>query len=392
MIAATRFLRALGKQLSAMRLYHAGHPERERALDETYRALRVLLEGNPNAVFTFLEGDVVYDDRPISELRDWEWAWKLSAVQLERLEFDARITRDQLEGFLEEVDARLLLSDAGSLSTDPTSEGAVRFGAVSVVGERHERRTATATMGLSLEDELEIAGFIHNEADERGEVPQAEAVGVVQLLAAAMHREEDIILPLVELKEIDQYTATHSINVAVLSMGLAESMALPSTDVRAVGEAALLHDVGKTAIPLEILNKPGKLTDEEFKTIQEHPVEGARILLSSGSRFAFAATVAYEHHIGWTGKRGYPEYYYDRQPGRLSRLVQVCDIYDALRTRRPHRGAWPMARALAQLQKEMGEYLDPEFVTAFLSMIRQWEPFVLKQNVPELEPEPAVSG
>ena len=218
------------------------------------------------------------------------------------------------------------------------------------------------------------------------------AVGVVQLLAAAMHQEQEIILPLVELKEIDQYTATHSINVAVLSMGLAESMALSSTDVRAVGEAALLHDVGKTVIPLEVLNKPGKLNDEEWKTIREHPVEGARILLASGPRFAFAATAAYEHHIGWTGKKGYPALHYDRQPGRLSRLIQVCDIYDALRTRRPHRGPWSVARTLEHLQKEAGDYLDPEFVTAFLSMIRQWEPVVLKQNAPQeapAEPVPA---
>ena len=392
MTEAIRFLQAMAKQLSAVRLYRAGHPERERSLDAAYRQLRALLEENPRPVFTFLEGDVVYDDRPISQLRQWEWAWTLAGIQIERVEIEARVTRADLEAFLEEANARLASGDHETLAQDTVVDGAIRFGPVSVMGERHERDVATATMGLNLEDELEIASFIHEQADTRGEVPKAEAIGVVQLLAAAMHSEQEVILPLVELKEIDQYTATHSINVSVLSMGLAESLALASTDVRAVGEAALLHDVGKTVIPLEILKKPGKLDDDEWKAIQEHPVEGARILLASGPRFALAATAAYEHHIGWTGKKGYPELHYARQPERLSRLIQVCDIYDALRTRRPFRPPWPLARTLHHLQKETGEYLDPEFVTAFLTMIRQWEPLVLKQNAlreEAAEPVPA---
>jgi putative nucleotidyltransferase with HDIG domain len=386
MTEAIRFLQAMAKQLSAVRLYRAGHPERESSLDAAYRQLRVLLEENPRPVFTFLEGDVVYDDRPIPPLRQWEWAWTLAGIQIERVEIEARVTRADLEAFLEEANARLASADHETLPQDTVIDGAIRFGPVSVMGERHERAVATATMGLNLEDELEIASFIHEQAVTRGEVPKAEAIGVVQLLAAAIHSEQEVILPLVELKEVDQYTATHSINVSVLSMGLAESLALASTDVRAVGEAALLHDVGKTVIPLEILNKPGKLDDAEWKAIQEHPVEGARILLASGPRFALAATAAYEHHIGWTGKKGYPELHYARQPERLSRLIQVCDIYDALRTRRPFRPPWPLARTLHHLQKEMGEYLDPEFVTAFLTMIRQWEPLVLKQNALHEEP------
>lgn len=390
MTEAIKFLQSMAKQLSAVRLYRAGHPERERSLDAAYRQLRALVAENPRPVFTFLEGDVVYDDRPISQLRQWEWAWTLAGVKIERVEIEARVTRADLEAFLEEANARLASGDHVAAPQDTVVDGAIRFGPVSVMGERHERDVATATMGLNLEDELEIAAFIHEQADTRGEVPKAEVIGVVQLLAAAMHSEQEVILPLVELKEVDQYTATHSINVSVLSMGLAESLALASTDVRAVGEAALLHDVGKTVIPLEILNKPGKLDDDEWKAIQEHPVEGARILLASGPRFALAATAAYEHHIGWTGKKGYPELHYARQPERLSRLIQVCDIYDALRTRRPFRPPWPLARTLHHLQKEMGEYLDPEFVTAFLTMIRQWEPLVLKHNTLQEEPTEAV--
>jgi putative nucleotidyltransferase with HDIG domain len=390
---AIRFLQAVAKQLSVARLYHEGHPEREQSLDSAYQCLRILLEVNPQPVFTFLEGDVVYNDRPVSELRQWEWAGRLAGIEVERLEIEASVTIGELRAFLEEANARLAMGLNQDLPREPSLDSAVRYGPVSVLGEKQHRTLPEATMGLNLEDELEVAAFLHAHADAHGEIPRAEAIGVVQLLSAAMHSEEEIILPLVELKEVDQYSATHSVNVSVLSMGLAESIALASADVRAVGEAALLHDVGKTVIPLEILNKPGKLTTEEWQTIQQHPVEGARILLASGPRFAQAATAAYEHHIAWTGDKGYPALHYARQPQRLSRLIQVCDVYDALRTRRPFRPPWPVARTLHHLQEEMGEYLDPEFVTAFLSMIRQWEPLVLKQSEPDGQPsEPVPAG
>ncbi|MEE9208783.1 MAG: hypothetical protein V3U67_10525, partial [Gemmatimonadota bacterium] len=88
-------------------------------------------------------------------------------------------------------------------------------------------------------------------------------------------------------------------------------------------------------------------------------------------------TQALEHHIGLQGTGGYPVFHYQRQPHPLSRLVQVCDIYDALRTKRPYRDAWPVARTLSHLQSQAGELLDPEYVDGFLSMIQKWEPSLL---------------
>jgi len=215
---------------------------------------------------------------------------------------------------------------------------------------------------------------------------------ILEKMAKGDHRRDELFIMAIHLDDRYKYVIHHSVNVAIYALKMAEDLGFSKKQKLELAMAALLHDVGKTVIPLEILNKPGKLDDDEWKAIQEHPVEGARILLASGPRFALAATAAYEHHIGWTGKKGYPELHYARQPERLSRLIQVCDIYDALRTRRPFRPPWPLARTLHHLQKEMGEYLDPEFVTAFLTMIRQWEPLVLKQNAlreEAAEPVPA---
>jgi HD-GYP domain-containing protein (c-di-GMP phosphodiesterase class II) len=374
---ATGFLKALAKQLSAVSLYQAGHPERERSLDSAYAKLCELLEIEASVRLSFLEGDVVFGDRPISELRQWEWALRLAEVGAERLEIDAGVTRSELENLLEEVNARLALGDRKPSRQAYGTETRTRFGPIAVVGEETDREDWTAEVPLNLQEELGVADWLHSEIAEVGQVPSAESTALVQLLTAVMHSGEDILLPLVKLKEADQYSATHSINVSVLSMGLAESLSLASSDIQAIGEAAVLHDVGKTLISLEILNKPGKLTDDERLLIEMHPVEGSKILLAEGRRYELSAIVALEHHIGWKGTDGYPAFHYPRQPHPLSRLVQVCDIYDALRTKRPYRDAWPVARTLEHLRSLAGELLDPEYVDAFLSMIQKWEPSML---------------
>ena len=121
-----------------------------------------------------------------------------------------------------------------------------------------------------------------------------------------------MLLPLLQLKEFDQYTTTHSLNVAVLAMGLAEQLGAGQAEVRAFGVAGLLHDIGKVRIPLDVLTKPGKLTDEERLVINRHPVDGARILLQSHDDLEVAAAVAYEHHVMLDGG-GYPAMHYRRE-------------------------------------------------------------------------------
>ena len=222
----------------------------------------------------------------------------------------------------------------------------------------------------------------------RGVLPLTEAEAVVRSLAVAMHSGHQIVIPLLQLKEFDQYTTTHSMNVSVLAMALAESLELPARDVRTFGVAGLLHDIGKVKIPLEVLTKPGRFTDEERALMNEHPAEGARIILQSEEALDLPAVVAYEHHIMLNGD-GYPKMRYRRDCHRASKLVHVCDVYDALRTNRPYRDAWPQERALAYVEGRAGTEFDPELAGAFLRMMRQWEPQVAVMT-DERAPVPAV--
>jgi putative nucleotidyltransferase with HDIG domain len=372
---AAAFLIALGRQLSVMSLYGPGHRAREESLDKLTAELGMLLRGNAFPAFSFLDGDVVYEGHVMGELRHWEWSIKLAEVGIERLEVSPSTTREALEGFLEEAHGRMSLEGEGASFREMDGQTAIQFGGVTLDPEEAaaDEEPLRDMLALSLDDEAEVIQWLHGEVDLHGVVPAEEAAAVVKLLSVAMHSEQDVVVPLVQLKSVDQYTTTHSINVACLSMALAEHLNFVSTDVRSIGEAALLHDVGKTKIPLEVLNKKGKLNTSEWKLIQSHTVEGAKILLSSGAGMELPATVAYEHHLSFNGE-GYPELTFKRQTHEVSRLIQVCDVYDALRTRRPFRPPWPAERTIKFLEEKAGTHLDPQYVPAFVQMIEVWEP------------------
>ena len=182
-----------------------------------------------------------------------------------------------------------------------------------------------------------------------------------------------MLLPLLQLKEFDQYTTTHALNVSVLSMGLAEFMGLSPREVRAYGVAGMLHDLGKVRVPKDILTKPGKLTPEEWSIMRSHTVEGARLILQSDQKLDVAALVAFEHHIMINGG-GYPDRHYRCDCHKASTLVHVCDVYDALRTKRPYRDAWEPAATLAYIERGIGTEFDADVAKAFIAMMGKWEP------------------
>jgi len=155
-------------------------------------------------------------------------------------------------------------------------------------------------------------------------------------------------------------------------MGVAETIGCSPAEVRMFGVAGLLHDIGKIRIPLEVLTKPGKLSPEERELMNRHPADGARVIIQTDGDLDLAATVAYEHHIMLNGG-GYPTFRYSRACTLASRLVHVCDVYDALRTRRPYREAWSSAEAETYLEQRAGIEFDPDLVAAFLKLLRASE-------------------
>ncbi len=381
MAEGVEFLQALAQALAVVALYPPGHTTRLRALDSTYQKLLDLFAVNKRPVFSFLGDEVVLGNRPLRELRNWEWSNRLAGIGIQRLEFDSTIpiSLEELDALLDHIVARLTLRPTDSSVARQERVTGIRFGAVGIgdevaLEEKPEKEeTATATSAFSLEEEAEAVVWVHDVLRDGGELPLMEAEAVVRSLTVAMHGDQQMMLPLLQLRQFDEYTTTHSLNVSVLSMGLAEWLGLGGRDVRAVGVAGLLHDLGKVTIPKEILNKPGKFDDREREIMNSHAVEGARMILTSDQQLDLAATVAYEHHIMIDGG-GYPSMRYPRDCHFASKLVHVCDVYDALRTKRPYRDSWPAKKVLAYIGQKAGSEFDGALAHSFMAMMGQWEP------------------
>ena len=369
-----RFLTSLGQAFSAIGLYKVGHPARERAIDNSYERLQAMIRTDPRPNFSFLDEEVLYRQEVLRELRGWDWGKRLSKAEVQRVEFDEVVGRDEFEGFLAEVHAQVVLGAVDTTEARQLRRPGIRFGAVSVrgaTGEIDSEALTTATIAYTLGDEIAAVQWMHDEVESTGGLPIIEAEGVVRSLSLAIHSESHIVLPLLQLKAFDQYTTTHATNVSVLAMALAEFIGLGPRDVREYGIAGLLHDLGKVRIPKEILTKPGAFTEQEVAVMRRHPADGARLILERERRLDLAAVVAYEHHIMLNGQ-GYPPLRYKRECHNASKLVHVCDVYDALCTNRPYREAYPSEIALAYLEERAGVEMDPDLVNAFTTMMRQW--------------------
>jgi putative nucleotidyltransferase with HDIG domain len=376
---AVKFLHSMAQSISTMALYRDGHPARERALDQSFELLQRLRETDPTPRFSFLGGEVVYQSRGLHELKDWDWAGRLADAGIERMEMASAVMREEYEEFLDTVLGRLAFAaiDAGIPDTSvarPERRSSIRFGTIGVRGMSAELRSdlpTTATIGYNLQEEAEAVRWLHREVQDTATLPLLEAEAVVRSLSVAMHSDSQMIIPLLQLKEFDQYTTTHSTNVAVLSMALAEYLELGAKDVRNYGVAGLLHDLGKVRVPKEILVKPGKLTEQERDVMRLHPEDGARIILQRENKLDLAATVAYEHHIMLNGT-GYPHPHYERKCHHASHLVHICDFYDALRTNRPYRGAWESEKVLTYIENGIGREFEETAARAFVAMMREW--------------------
>jgi putative nucleotidyltransferase with HDIG domain len=374
MTDAMRFITALGQAIAAMALYQGDHPARSRAVDVAYHRLQTLLHVDAAPQFSFVDREVVYGGRTMRDLREWAPAGRLTKAGIQRMEFSAAASREDFEQFLDELAQRL--AGAGTAEAPQTRLSAIRYGALGLRGIEQDTALGlplpTATIHYSLSEEIAATQWIHQEVGGGHSIPLLEAEATVRSLAAAMHAEQRVVMPLLSLREYDEYTTTHSLNVSVLTMALAEAMGMGKRDVRAFGVAGLLHDLGKTRIPLEVLNKPGKLTDEERALMQSHTVEGARIILESDRELDLAAAVAYEHHIMIDGG-GYPHRRHARRCHCASTLVHVCDVYDALRTHRPYRVAWETTAVLDYIERGAGTDFDPDIARTFVDLMRRLE-------------------
>jgi HD-GYP domain-containing protein (c-di-GMP phosphodiesterase class II) len=181
----------------------------------------------------------------------------------------------------------------------------------------------------------------------------------------------DVLVSVVDIKGYDNYTYSHSVNVCVLAVLLGLEKGLNRSDVKDLGEGAILHDIGKLFIPDEILNKNGPLTDEEFELVRRHTNDGFEVLRRKRSISLFSAHVAYQHHERLDGS-GYPRRLTGDDIHEFAKAVAIVDSYDAMTSDRAYRSALPPHEAISILVRETGGKYDRDLVGRFMKLVAMY--------------------
>lgn len=188
---------------------------------------------------------------------------------------------------------------------------------------------------------------------------------------AVLNQDVDV-QDLMSLRNHDLYTYTHSVNVSVLSVALGAALGLDRDRLEKLGIGAMMHDVGKSTIPPEVLDKPGQLTNEEFRLMRQHPIEGVRILEPNPAIPKESLVAVLQHHEKLSGN-GYPLRLGKDKLTIFGRITSLVDSYDALTTPRPYRYSHTPYMALALLTREVTEYgdYDPDCLKAFVKVVAE---------------------
>jgi putative nucleotidyltransferase with HDIG domain len=198
-------------------------------------------------------------------------------------------------------------------------------------------------------------------------VNTSECKPLVDDIVNSVDSNADALISLCRLKLADEYTYMHSVSVCALMVSLGRQLGLDDATCRDAGMAGLLHDLGKAAMPQDILNKPDKLTDEEFTIIKSHPVKGHEMLLESGVDNERVLDVARHHHERMDGK-GYPDKLAPDDITLIARMSAVCDVYDAVTSNRPYKAGWDPAESIAKMASWQGHF-DPVVLQTFVRTI-----------------------
>ncbi len=240
------------------------------------------------------------------------------------------------------------------------------------------QKTIDLKTSLSINEELkqasktvnrskEVIFSMFNEARMGKMVNLENALSLVSEITSSVMRNPSALIGLARLKTKDNYTYMHSVAVSALTVSLSRQLGFSDEQSLEAGLAGLLHDIGKMAIPNSILKNPGKLTDEEFSVVKDHPEAGHRILFESGTVGEIALEVCLHHHEKVDGT-GYPDHLSGDNISMFARMVSICDVYDAITSNRPYKQGWCPSESLHRMAGWKGHF-DQNIFQAFVKCI-----------------------
>jgi putative nucleotidyltransferase with HDIG domain len=371
---ADELLRRFASALRGAQLYAASHPLVARNTDAFFVTIGLVIGQQRSLTLGVVGGEFVVGDVPLprSSGTMGDLMRRLQRLGVERVVIDRDVTPEEIASLVSAfagADGRQT-APGDALALPPLPH--IQVGRIQVEQRVDTSLADTAAIRATYNEASSIAERLWQQSMAEGRPDPGAARGMVDTLAQAVAQNRTALVALTALKSYDNYTFTHMVNVSILTMAQARALGIDGTLLREFGIAGLMHDIGKVRTPLEILNKPEKLTDAEFEIMKRHVVDGAEILRRTPEMPAMAPVVAFEHHLRLDGT-GYPKV----QRNSLNVATMLCsiaDVYDAMRSQRKYQQAFPTDRIKAVLERNDVQQFDQNLVRRFVQLIGIYPP------------------
>jgi putative nucleotidyltransferase with HDIG domain len=360
-------IRALGTSLKNRGLYPPAHPLVRTPVEKCFSDIHLFFADRQELALTISDGTLVFEGVPIFNLTSSLELFmaRLAAIGIPAIIFDKGVAPEDIERFIR------FLHETKEEGLSPSD-----------VQERIEKMGVThirVKPQVEEDDDFSLARNTYNNAIDTvatvlqeirlGRIPSgAESERVTNDISGMLKRNRDAIMALTLIKNFDEYTYNHSVNVAVISLAMADALSLSPQEKTEVGVAGLLHDVGKTQLALDLIRKPGGLTVTEFEEIKKHPEEGFVLLGKMSHIRPASAYIVREHHMRFD-RKGYPDMGPDYPVNPASPIISVADCYDAMTTMRAYQKAMQPLEALERMEKLSGKSIDGSVLAVLKSVM-----------------------
>jgi HD-GYP domain-containing protein (c-di-GMP phosphodiesterase class II) len=371
--AAEELVKSIASLFSAFALYPPSHPKIEKAAAKIHRGLEGFWGESSQVTIGALGHEFIVLGKGLQRLERIEGVHKVfQQAAVEKIVFSSGVTVEEIGKFFSHLSQdRAVQGDTRSAADLPAGDwphiSVGRFSGATVMEDlRNGAAPLSEEEARMVQEYLDASQELLSQVRESRMLEFNLAKEIVDNILKGIILEDNAIPLVAQLKKHDEYSFTHSLNVSTLCLAMGRYLGLSQQQLKILGIAALLHDTGKALCPLEILQKKGRLTEEEIKIIQKHPLDGARMLVTTRDVPDLAPVVAFEHHIHHDGS-GYPVRYQGRQTHVCSRVTAVADVFDALRSIRAYCSE---VSKVETFQKMAQMPLDPFLFNLFAWLVR----------------------
>jgi len=348
--------------MQSLRLYPPGHPSIKQMVGGCMNALRQLFAEKRQIALGVLDDSLFFEDElftqpnaAMNEMKDL-----LVERGISRIEYSPEVTEQDFLQFIVEL-------KKGEKNGEQL---------IAMINERGMLGIKLMCEELEEEEEPKDPKEVYTRAIQvvkdmfqdirMGKIPsKTNADGMVTEMIEMTIAQPHALFALTMIKDYDNYTFTHSVNVSVLSLAVGRACSVPEKGLHLLGLGGLLHDVGKLKVDLGIINKPGRLTSEEFEQIKQHPSSGADIVRKMEGITQEVIDIVNYHHLRFD-RTGYPNDHLNRKLSPLVDMATIADTYDAMTTLRSYQRPISPKQAISQMQEMAGSILNPQYLDKFI--------------------------